>query len=182
MRRFQVPVLHFLKRRGGEAEDLLQETFIRAYAGLHRYRPEWRFATWIFTIARRVSITHRRRTRRHQTREAALASAECGRAGPVEAAIDEDSRRYLWRRAAQILSEDEVAALWLHYGENLGVREIAAVLGRSCSAVKTMLFRSRKRLVPLLGELTPDGAEDNCALPGTREGTSFPTDAEDSDA
>ena len=58
--------------------------------------------------------------------------------------MEEDNRRYLWARAAQILSEEELTALWLHYGENLSMRDIAAVLGRSCVAVKTMLFRAQK--------------------------------------
>jgi RNA polymerase sigma-70 factor (ECF subfamily) len=178
MRRFQAPVLHFLQRRGGEAEDLLQETFVRAYASLDQYSSRWRFATWLFTIARRVSITHRRRRRRDESREAAIASAESGWPGPAEIAMGEDSRRHLWRRAAQILSEEEVTALWLHYGENLGLREIAAVLGRSGAAVKAMLFRSRKRLVPLLEELTPDGADRDSALSATRKNASSSTDVE----
>jgi RNA polymerase sigma-70 factor (ECF subfamily) len=178
MRRFQAPVLHFLRRRGDEAEDLLQETFIRAYANLFRYRPRWRFATWIFTIARRVSITNQRRPPRPESREAILAAAESGRPGPVEVVMEEENRRYLWRRAAQILSEDEVTALWLHYGENLGTRDIAAVLGRSSAAVKTMLFRARKRLVPLLEELTPDGADCDPGLSGPQKNVLFPTDVE----
>jgi RNA polymerase sigma factor (sigma-70 family) len=157
MRRFQAPVLHFLRNRGGgtEAEDLLQETFLRAYANLFQYRSCWPFATWLFTIARRVRITYYRRRRRPEGCEATLAAAQSAWPGPEEIVIEADSRRYLWGRAAQILSEEEATALWLHYGENLGVRDIAAVLGRTCVAVKTMLFRSRKRLVPLLEELTP---------------------------
>jgi len=180
MRRFQAPVLHFLRHRGAgaEAEDLLQETFIRAYANLPRYRSRWRFATWLFTIARRVSITYHRRRPRPEGREATLASAESGWPGPVESAIEEDSRRYLWSRAAQILSEEEATALWLYYGENLGTRDIAAVLGRSCVAVKTMLFRARKKLVPLLEELTPDGADSDPGSSGVQKKPSSPTGTE----
>jgi RNA polymerase sigma-70 factor (ECF subfamily) len=178
MRRFQAPVLHFLRRRGAEAEDLLQETFLRAHANLFRYRSQWRFATWIFTIARRVSITHRRRRPQPEGREALLASAESGRPGPVELAIEEDDRRCLWRRAAQVLSEEEVTALWLHYGENLGMRDIAAVLGRSCAAVKTMLFRSRKRLVPLLEDLAAGGADGGPGSSGAGKNAPSPTDVE----
>jgi RNA polymerase sigma-70 factor (ECF subfamily) len=164
MRRFQAPVLHFLRRRGAaaEAEDLLQETFLRAYAGLHQYRSRWRFATWLFTIARRVNVTYHRLPPRPEGREAALALSESGWLGPVEAALQEDSRRYLWARAKQVLSEEEATALWLHYGEDLSTRDIAAVLGRSREAVKAMLFRSRKRLLPLLEELMPDGADGGC--------------------
>jgi RNA polymerase sigma-70 factor (ECF subfamily) len=158
MRRFQAPVLHFLRSRGAaaEAEDLLQETFMRAYAGLPGYRSRWRFATWLFTIARRVNITYHRRPPRPECCEATLAATESGCPGPVEVAIEADSRRYFWNRAKQILSEEEATALWLHYGEGFSTRDIAAVLECSREAVKTMLFRSRKRLVPLLEELMPD--------------------------
>ncbi len=159
MRRFQAPVLHFLQRRGAgaEAEDLLQETFLRAYANLSRYRSQWRFATWLFTIARRVSITYHRRPPRPEGREESITSAESNRPGPLENAMMEDNRQYLWSKAVQILSEEETTALWLHYGENLDTREIANVLGRTRVAVKTMLFRSRQKLIPLLDALTPEG-------------------------
>ena len=63
MRRFQVPLLHFLRRVGPnfDAEDVLQETFLRAFAQLDRYHSRWRFSTWLFTIARRTSINFHRR-------------------------------------------------------------------------------------------------------------------------
>ena len=50
VRRFQVPLLHFLRRwtTTEEAEDLVQDTFLRAYRNLHRYRPTARLATWLF--------------------------------------------------------------------------------------------------------------------------------------
>lgn len=180
MRRFQAPVLYFLRCRGdgAEAEDLLQETFLRAYANLSRYRSCWRFATWIFTIARRVSITYHRRPARPEGREATLASAQSDWPGPAEVAMENDSRQYLWRRAAQILSEEEATALWLHYGENLNARDIAAVLGRSRVAVKTMLFRSRKKLVPLLEELTPDGVARDPGASESQTNASSPTGEE----
>jgi RNA polymerase sigma-70 factor (ECF subfamily) len=169
-----------LRRRGAgaEAEDLLQETFIRVYASLSRYRTRWRFATWLFTIARRVSITYHRRRPRPEGREATLASAESRWPGPLEAAIEEDSRRFLWSRAAHILSEEEATALWLHYGENLGTRDIAAVLGRSRVAVKAMLFRARKRLVPLLDDLMPCGPARDPGLSESQTNASIPPDVE----
>ncbi|NUQ66001.1 MAG: sigma-70 family RNA polymerase sigma factor [Pirellulales bacterium] len=175
--RFQVPVLHFLQRRGpvSEAEDLLQDTFVRAYENLHRYRRRWRFATWLFTIARRVSINGRRK-RRPSTDNDALARTAATTAGPLDLLVEEDGRRYLWSVADRILSEDERTALWLHYVEEMPAREIAAVLGRSRVAVKTMLFRARRRLLPYLRELDPcapagDGSADrkqdasSCPLP-----------------
>ncbi len=157
LRRFQTPLLHFLRQRGfsADAEDLTQETFLRAYANLHRYNRRWAFSTWLFAIARRTSLNHRRRLRpTADTRvvEAALAAAPT----PLETIVAAENRRRLWDRAADVLSEEQTTALWLHYVEEMPTREIARVLGRSWAAVKVTLFRARKRLLPLLGEFAGD--------------------------
>jgi RNA polymerase sigma-70 factor, ECF subfamily len=151
LRRFQVPLLHFLRQGGAadDAEDLLQDTFLRAYTNLPRYRTEWRFATWLFTIARRLNINHHRRVR-PETGCQELGRAESAGGGLLEAAIAEEDRRGLWETAARTLSEPEMTALWLHYVEDMPVREIATILGRSRVSVKTMMFRARKKLAPLV--------------------------------
>lgn len=165
LRRYQVPVLRFLRHRGAraDAEDLLQETFLRVCANLHRYSRLWRFDTWLFTIARRVSINSARRPR-PSADEQALQSFEADGAGPAESAIESDRRRQLWSAAARILSEQETGALWLHYVEGLSLRQVAAVLGCSWSAVKVQIFRARKRLMPELRRLGYDSIEV-CRLP-----------------
>ena len=171
MYRFQAPVLQFLRHRGvsSDAEDLLQETFVRAYANLHSYRQRWRFATWLFTIARRVSINHSRRARPVADGEA-LRSAESGAPGPLEAMIAEEDRRCLWEVAAKLLSQEELTAVWLYYVKEMPTREIATVLERSRVSVKTMLFRARRKLRTLLQELGPDVApQRSVALPEQEE-------------
>jgi RNA polymerase sigma-70 factor (ECF subfamily) len=157
LRRFQTRLLQFLRRRArpADAEDLLQETFVRAYRSLDQYRSRWRFATWLFAIARRVTLNYYRRTRPVPDGEAiGRAAARC--AGPAQAAAAEDGRRYLWETAAGVLTEDELTALWLHYVEDLPARDVGRVLGRSWVSVKTMMFRARKKLLPVLAELGPD--------------------------
>jgi len=164
LRRFQVPLLHFLRQVGpqGDAEDVLQETFLRAYYRLHHYRPKWRFSTWLFTVARRTSINYHRRPRptANQDRMRRIVSLE---AGPEQRAVAADSGRYLWSAAAQILGEDEQTALWLHYVEDMPIAEIAAVLDRTPVAVKTMMFRARKKLLPLIRDLEPEGRREQPA-------------------
>ena len=64
MKRFQVRLLRFLQRRlrsTADAEDLLQETFVRAYQRLERYDETRPFGTWLFTIAHRLAVSHHRR-------------------------------------------------------------------------------------------------------------------------
>ena len=156
LRRFQVPLLQFLRHVGpaADAEDVLQETFLRAYTRLHFYRADWRFATWLYTIARRASINYHRRPHPVADDEAVRAAASAAD-GPAEAAAAADGRRYLWDAARRALGEDELTALWLHYVDEMPVGEIAVVLDRSRVAVKTMMFRARKKLLPFVGELEP---------------------------
>ncbi|MGA2031754.1 MAG: sigma-70 family RNA polymerase sigma factor, partial [Thermoguttaceae bacterium] len=138
-----------------DAEDLCQDTFLRAYQGLGQYRSRWPFAAWLFTIARRVSINHYRRPR--ATIDArALEAAQAADPLPLEIIIAEESRRRLWDLAAQTLSEEQTTALWLFYVEQMPVEQVAWVLGFSRVAVKTMLFRARRRLLPLLREQDVD--------------------------
>ena len=123
MRRYQVPLVHFLRRRGpdDEAEDVAQEAFIRAYENLARYRPRWRFSTWLFTIARRLSVSRRRRAR-PMADAAALESLAAAAPDPADAAAENESRRRLWDVAADVLGEEQVTALWLYYVEEMPVR------------------------------------------------------------
>ena len=106
LRRFQTPVLHFLRHRGfsADAEDLAQETFLRVYENLHRYNRRWAFSTWLFTIARRTSLNHRRRLR-PTTDLRAVDAAQSAAPAPLEKMVVEESRRRLWRQAAGVLSE-----------------------------------------------------------------------------
>src|SRR5271154_736125 len=74
VRRFQVPLVQFLAGRTrcrADAEDLTQETLVRAYRSLQRYSSEWPFRTWLFTIAHRLSINLARRRRNHEESVAA---------------------------------------------------------------------------------------------------------------
>jgi RNA polymerase sigma-70 factor (ECF subfamily) len=153
VRRYQTSLLQFLGRwgAGGEAEDLLQETFVRVYSNLHRYQPERPFAPWLFTIARRLGINHHRRARPSADGEG-LEGVASSAMGPAEMAVCADDRRHLWATAARILSEEEMTAVWLFYVEEMSAREIAAVLERTWVAVKTILFRARRRMLALMDE------------------------------
>ncbi|NQU20268.1 MAG: sigma-70 family RNA polymerase sigma factor [Candidatus Nealsonbacteria bacterium] len=151
VRRFQVPLLHFLRRWTSteEAEDLVQDTFVRAYRNLHRYRPTARLATWLFTIARRLSI-NRQRKRQPVADSPMLEFAEGGAPPPGRIVAEQESRRRLWELADEVLSERQRTALWLYYVEDMSVGEVAEVVGHSRGATKTMLFRARRKLSTVL--------------------------------
>jgi len=177
VRRYQVPLVRFLRRTGSaqEAEDLTQDAFVRAYENLHRYRPSWRFSTWLFTIARRLCLNRNRR-RRPVADTDALGAVPSAAPSPSAAVADAEERFRLWDRAAVVLSTPQLNALWLHYVEEMPLAEVARVLGRSLAAVKTMLHRARKRLLPYLEE--PDGSPAGRQRRSSRSNHSCPKAAE----
>lgn len=154
--KYQVPLVQFLTRRIGsreDAEDLTQDTFVRAYQNLHRYDNQWRFSTWLFTIARRLCINEQRRRGVRELPDShpeSLAGVAGAVAEPAEELEARENRHRLWDHAAAVLSEPKFTALWLFYVEDLPVVEIARVLGRSRVAVKTMMFRARQELMPTM--------------------------------
>ena len=157
VRRYQVPLMHFLRNRTrsiADAEDLVHDTLVRAYENLHRYRPPYRFSTWLFTIAHRISLNEQRK-RRPATGAEDVESVPDDRARPEAVAIEKEQRGRLWELAATALSQPQLTALWLHYVEEMPVAEIAQVLNRSRVATKTMLFRARRKLKPVLSEMEP---------------------------
>jgi len=141
--RYRPRLVAFLARRladAADAEDVAQETFLRAYDRLALYDPSRPFTTWLFAIGKNVAANHAvARTRR---------DARDRDSHPAGAAIAEDAGATdLWQRAQAVLSPDAYRMLWLRYAQGLTVREIASELDRSSVAVKVMLFRARRRLV-----------------------------------
>ena len=139
---------------------------------LHRYDSRWRFATWLFVIARRVSINHHQRFR-VPADSAAIQSVPSPARQPDQIVADAESGNRLWELARQALTEEEVTALWLHYVEDLPTHEIAAVLGRSRVSVKTMMFRARKRLRPVLRPPSVSIHRTPPEIPSRRRSPSF---------
>src|SRR6185295_3871116 len=141
--RYRPRLVAFLARRlasATDAEDVAQETFLRAYDHLDRYDPARPFATWLFAIGKNVAANHAIARTRRDAREQD--------SRPVDGAVDGAAAQSdLWQRAAKALSPDAYRMLWLRYAQGLTVREIAAALGRSSVAVKVMLFRARRRLL-----------------------------------
>ena len=133
-----------------DAEDLAQETFLRAYRNLSRYDPRKPFLTWLYVIARRLAINFKRN--RSRRGESPLFEGETELPGN-ECATPSDSGS-LWASASKLLSPDAFMALRLHYGESMPVKEIAEVLGKSTTGTKVLLFRARRSLADKMNPQT----------------------------
>lgn len=124
-----------LTRHRQDAEDLTQETFLRAWRKFDRFDPSMPLMPWLLTIARRLSISMLRK--RKPTPEAIPEPIVL----PPEAPDLE-----VWRVAEEHLSREAFSALWLHYRDELPLADVGRILGKKEGAVKVMLHRSRKSL------------------------------------
>lgn len=149
--RFEGRVYNFILRRvdeSADAEDLTQETFLRAWQRMAQYRRKFRFSTWVFTIASRLACDHlrARRGRPRQIDVELVQDNHVSIGDPAATAAVRHDGRSLWTLAATLLNTEQHAALWLRYAEDLSIKEVGRVLGRTSISVRVMLFRAREIL------------------------------------
>ena len=144
VRRYGGRLLVLMQQRTGnlhDAEDLVQDTFVKAYRNIHRYQSSFRFSTWLFTIATRLADSHYRR--RHILQGVSQATSDLP--SPDTVAVDDESRENLWA-LARSLSTNQHQALWLRYAEDMSIKEIAKVMRKTQVSVKVLLYRARMNL------------------------------------
>lgn len=168
IRRYERPVFSLIYRmvRDRElAEDLAQETFVKALNAVDSYRPEFKFSSWIFKIANNAAIDHLRRREldtlslegspNAQTAEAVEATAlQISDRG--ESPLDELEARELGGAieiAIGNLRPEYRACILLRHVEGRAYEEIAEILELPLGTVKTYIHRARHELRAALGHL-----------------------------
>jgi RNA polymerase sigma-70 factor, ECF subfamily len=140
-----------------DAEDVVQESFIRAYRQLGRFEARAHFSTWLHRIVANCSVDliRSRRARNDQTSTDALEPAdqpEAGEPGPERLAASAQIERSV-ASAMSTLSPLERAAFTLRHYEGRSISEIGKTLGLGTSATKHSVFRAVKKLRAALGPL-----------------------------
>jgi RNA polymerase sigma-70 factor (ECF subfamily) len=148
-----------------DAEDVVQETFLRAYKQLSHYESRSSFSTWLYRIASNYSLDLIRMRKRHDDKREP--DSEPGRSAlDTVAAADPAQDRLVYSNQVQQrvndamkeLSDLERSAFVLRHFEGLSIEDIGGMLGTSLNATKHSVFRAvqklRKRLEPLV---TPAG-------------------------
>ncbi|MDA7915977.1 RNA polymerase sigma factor [Verrucomicrobia bacterium] len=129
-----------------DAEDLIQETFVKVHRDLHRYRSEYSFSTWIYTIAKRTAYTF---LKRRKPTESIQEDTRVEDADPSLLLESRESQDSIWELARK-LKPTWREALWLRYGEDLSVAETAAIMETNAVRVRVILHRARNQLTQML--------------------------------
>jgi RNA polymerase sigma-70 factor (ECF subfamily) len=150
-------ILFHLVGNRDEAEDLCQEVFLRIYKARKGYRPRAKFSTWLFTIANNLALNHLRNKGRNASvpignatndsnAVVSMAQQIAGREGTPSTQMRQAELADLVREALAVLNEDQKLAVLLNKFEEMSYAEIADIMGRSSSAVKSLLARARNQL------------------------------------
>jgi RNA polymerase sigma-70 factor (ECF subfamily) len=149
--RYQDPVyamaLRFV-RSVGDAEDIAQEAFLRAYRALEGFKGDAKFSTWLYRITWNLCADWLRRNRRPGRMPVAiddLPDVADDRVDVEERLLAEEEKRKV-REALDRLDEKYRCVLILFYHQKMSYDQIAAVLEVPMKTVETRLYRARKLL------------------------------------
>lgn len=139
----------YLTRNGSEAEDLVQETYLRAFRFSHRFQPGTHLKAWMFQILRNTFLTFYR----HRGREPAFldeGELDSGTGTMFHDAPDKDGASVEVQtdlgRALAELTEEFRTVLLLAEVEGLPLEEVAQIMGCPVGTVKSRIFRAKERL------------------------------------
>jgi RNA polymerase sigma-70 factor (ECF subfamily) len=163
-----------MTRNRASAEDLVQDTLVRAYRFWHRFEPGTSIRAWLFTILRNTFVNsyHRGNRRREQTEHLthqARTLDEAGAAGLASAppspeqAVAAKNIAEAVHSALEEVPEDFRLAVLLADIEGLSYKEIAAVMECPVGTVMSRLYRGRRHLKKILERQMPEPLQANDA-------------------
>jgi RNA polymerase sigma-70 factor (ECF subfamily) len=159
--RYSRPVIGFIYDMVSDrelAEELTQETFVRAFRAIHRMKPETKLSTWLFGIARNVareSLRARTRANMQVTLEhESVMDVSDQKPVPVDRLLSKELNELI-RRALEALDDDKRLVFTLKVFHQCSYEEIAEITGFSLAKLKTDLHRARaemrRRIQPYAG-------------------------------
>jgi RNA polymerase sigma-70 factor (ECF subfamily) len=145
-----------------DAEEVVQETFLRAYQRLGKFESRSSFGTWLYRIAANCALDLLRLRQRHEERRApddaegseAVRSLPAGDPAPDRVAFSGEVGERVGVALAALSPMERAAFVMRHY-EGMSIEEIGRALGRRTSATKNSIFRAvqklRRALEPVVG-------------------------------
>jgi len=149
MGRYAGALERYLRRRCGnaaDAEDISQETMLRVWQNLEKYEPGRPFRPWLFAVARNLAATQHQ-DRRRDKNTAQMAAPLSEPADPATRLAQKERNDGLWAATRQFLGARQYAALWLRYGREMSIEQVARAMGLTQTHVKVTLFRARRKLL-----------------------------------
>ena len=146
-------VLRVVKSRE-EAEEVSQDTFLKVFKSLSKFKGDSKFSTWIYRVGYNTCLDRLKKNKReHQT--VAIDEFTEHQIKTLDNALDNmelEERKQAIQDCLQLLPSKDAYLITLYYFEELSLEEISKIIGVAANNVKVKLFRSRKKLATILKE------------------------------
>ncbi|TRZ42814.1 RNA polymerase sigma factor [Robertkochia solimangrovi] len=134
-----------------EAQDVVQEAFIKAYQKIKEFRETSKFSTWLYKIVYFHSLDRVKMiNRRIKHNEAYSEVHPTTTSEDSLSSLEGKDRTFLLEQALQRLTEEQRTLIQLYYYEELSLKEMSEILGTPLDNLKVKLFRTRKALYGIL--------------------------------
>lgn len=143
--------LRMVKNRE-EAEEIAQDTFIKVYKSLSKFKGNSKFSTWIYRVAYNTCLDRIKQIKRKYN-EVAIDEFTEHQVKTIDNALDrmeEQEHKDKIQHCLQLLPSDDSFLLTLYYFEEMSLEEISKIVNLTANNVKVKLFRSRKKLTSIL--------------------------------
>jgi RNA polymerase sigma-70 factor, ECF subfamily len=137
-----------------EAEEVAQDTFIKTYSSLNKFKGDSKFSTWIYRVAYNTCLDRLKKNKRQQYTVAIDEYTE-HQVKTLDNALDqieEKEKEQAIQNCLELLPSEDSFLLTLYYFEELSLDEISKIVGLKPNNVKVKIFRSRKKLATILKE------------------------------
>lgn len=135
-----------------EAEEVAQDTFIKIYSSLTKFKGESKFSTWIYKIAYNTCLDRLKKNKKEDLNISIddFSSHLIKTMDNALSALEENERKQTIQKCLTLLPSDENFLLTLFYFDDQSLEEIGKIMNISANNAKVKLFRSRQKLAVIL--------------------------------
>jgi len=144
-----------ITRSKEDAEEVAQDTFIKMYKSLNKFRGDSKFTTWLYRIAWNLAATKIRK-KSHivaSTDDESFKDESYDESLNIVSSMNMKDRSHFIKLAIESLDEIDSSVITLHYMDDQSIKEISEITGLSDSNIKVKLYRSRKKIEQNLNQL-----------------------------
>lgn len=138
-----------------DAEDIVQDSFVKAYHNLHAFKSESKFSTWFYRIVYNTAITQVRGSSYHTeyVDYEQMDVTDMYSDFDTMSRIEENEQKAVLNKALEMMPKDEGVILNLFYLEDNSIKDVTMITGLTEANIKVKLHRARKRMFDIMTNL-----------------------------
>jgi RNA polymerase sigma-70 factor (ECF subfamily) len=135
-----------------EAEEISQDTFIKAYKNIHKFKGDSKFSTWLYRIAYHACLDAIKKNHNNSSEINEITYNQIASVDTILQGIERKERAKVINDCLLKLPEEERSLIWMFYFDELSLKEIIEVTQISEANLKVKLHRARKKLLVIVKE------------------------------